>query len=250
VAPTHQAARDPRGLNGRGPHDEWLQDSAALDLAAVHLQAKRLTQLLPQDRAKARACHDFVRRIRLGFASGPARTAPEVLQATQANALEKGTLLVALLRCCGIPARLRVFAVSGEHLQGLHDVELTTHSIVEAHVEGRWVRTDTYLMDVALALGSRTKLLQSGRRWGWGLCLEGAAFWNGAEDALMLFGAGGGEVAPLLDFGMFHDWMQFNSLAASLGQTLSSRIGIVQKMRVGQRAAQLRAEAPRPRMFG
>ena len=60
------------------------------------------------------------------------------------------TLLVALLRRCRIPSRIRFVELNGEILRGLTSrMPTAPRPVVEIWLHSRWVRTDTYIFDAA-----------------------------------------------------------------------------------------------------
>src|SRR5438105_2046923 len=186
----------------------WLceREGLGLDCAAVRIKAMQLTQLRHHDGPKAAACHDFVRAIPFELSNRRAHAAPHVLSAGSGTALEKGNLLVALLRCSAIPSRLRMYALAGDHLRGLvswHCVVL--HPVVEAFIAQRWVGTDTFHLDVPLALAARRRLLRERQRCGWGVNLGGAAAWDGTGDAFAIFDWRQPAAHAAFDWGVFHD---------------------------------------------
>jgi hypothetical protein len=199
--------------------DRWLCEHSALglDCAAIRIKAMQLTQLRHQDGAKAVACHDFVRAISFELSNRRAHTASQVLSAGRGTALEKGNLLVALLRCSEIPARLRMYALAGDHLRGLVSWQcVVLHPVVEAFVAQRWVGTDTFHLDVSLALAGRRRLLREGQRCGWGVNLDGDAAWDCARDAFAVFDWRKPAAQAAFDWGVFHDSDDFARVAATL----------------------------------
>ena len=97
----------------RAPHAQddpglWLASTGLLDLGdpLLRLKAHSLTQLCKSEREKALAIYGFVKRLTLSKRIKLRhRTARQVLDAGQGDADDKATLLVALLRAAGIPAR-------------------------------------------------------------------------------------------------------------------------------------------------
>jgi hypothetical protein len=186
----------------------WTGDSEALglDRPALRIKATQLTQLLARDDQKAVACHDHVRGLRFLPGGRAHRSAPQVLAAGVGTSFEKSNLLVALLRCVGIAARLRIYTVRAALLEREGaDAGLAFHPVVEAFLGGSWVSTDTFHLDVQHALASRRRLLQEHRRAGYGAHLDGAATWDGRHDAFALFTPLDPASLPLRDWGAFDD---------------------------------------------
>jgi len=205
--------------------DAWLSDHDALglDCAAVRIKAMQLTQLLREDSQKAVACHDFVRAIPFELSHRRAHPAPQVLSAGSGTALEKANVFVALLRCSGIGARLRMYALASDHLRGLAgDRGIVLHPVVEAFIGQRWVGTDTFHLDVPLALAGHRRLHREGQRCGWGVRLGGAAAWDGTSDAFAVFDWRRAAAHPAFDWGAFHDSDDFAQVAATLAVALKA----------------------------
>jgi hypothetical protein len=203
--------------------DTWLceREALGLDCAAIRIKAMQLTQLRHRDAEKAVACHDFVRAVTFELNNRRAHAAPHVLSSGAGTALEKGNLLVALMRCCGIPSRLRMYALTGDHLRGLVSWQtIVLHPVVEALVAQRWVGADTFHLDVSLALAARRRLAREGQRCGWGIHLGGAAAWDGDSDAFAIFDWRRPAAHAALDWGVFHDSDDFAQFAATLSGAL------------------------------
>jgi transglutaminase-like putative cysteine protease len=113
------------------------------------------------------------------------RTAREVIDAGHGDADDKATLLVALLRAAGIPARLRYIELRGEMLRGLvHNMPRAARPLAEIWL-GRWVRTDTYIFDAAYMAAARQRLRTNGWSHGYGIAVNGLSLWNGTDDAFL-----------------------------------------------------------------
>ena len=99
----------PRAVVSDLPH-HWLATTPLLDIddPRLRLKARSLTQLCKNDRAKALAIYAFVKRI--PYAKRVKMrypTAREVLDRRAGDGDDKVTLLMALMRSAGIPARIR-----------------------------------------------------------------------------------------------------------------------------------------------
>ncbi|RYY98348.1 MAG: transglutaminase domain-containing protein [Comamonadaceae bacterium] len=195
--------------------DLWLGTSPLLDLddPRLRLRAQALTQLAATPREKVLAVYGFVKR--LPFAKGfkmRLYTAREVLDHGQGDSADKATLLVALLRLAGLPARIRYLTLHGEIMRGLlPGMPEPTRPVVQAFRDGRWIGTDTYIFDAAYYAAARRRLQENGWRAGYGISLAGQALWDGDSDAY----AGGDPEAddPLVlsDHGVFCDPLEFVS---------------------------------------
>src|SRR6476661_2116885 len=129
----------------------WLASTPLLDLEDPRLaiRATSLTQLASSDRAKALAIYGFVKRMpyRRPFKMSH-RRAREVLDSGWGDGPDKATLMVALLRSVGVPARLRMVRMDGRIMRGLVDrLDAISWPFVEVWLDDRWIRTDTYIFD-------------------------------------------------------------------------------------------------------
>jgi hypothetical protein len=176
---------------GQGSRDDprdWLGGSALVDLGdtKLRLKSRSLTQLCKNPREKALAVYGFVKRMELAKPMKVRfRTAREVLEAGCGDADDKATLLVALLRLSGIPARLRYVQLRGDILRGLTShMNRAARPVAEIWL-ARWVRTDTYIFDACYMAAARQRLKDHDWRWGYGISVAGATLWNGRDDAFV-----------------------------------------------------------------
>lgn len=184
-----------------------LQDSR------LRLRARSITQLCKTDRERAMALHNYVKKLPFERPfKFRLRTAREVLDAGAGDATDKSTLLVAMLRRCRIPARIRYVELSGEILRGLTSrMPTAPRPVVEIWLDSRWVRTDTYIFDTGYIAAARQRLKDHDWAWGYGIHRNGQSIWNGTDDAFL--GGYRTEQDPLVvrTLGVFHDPMQFVS---------------------------------------
>ncbi len=202
-------ADDPRPWTGTSP----LLD---LDDPKLRLRAQSGTQLCRTEREKVLALYASVKRI--PFAK-PFRmrlhTAREVLQQGHGDSADKATLLVALLRAAGVPARMRYLTLAPEALRGfVHNALEPTRPLLEVWLEGRWVRTDTYVLDAPLAAAARQRLLDNGWSHGYGLHVDGQLLWDGCRDAFLNGAPPESDPLVLRDHGVFCDPLEFVSSAS------------------------------------
>jgi hypothetical protein len=196
----------------------WLASSALLDLEdpKLRLKAHALTQLCKSEREKAMAVYGFVKRI--PFAKPfklRLRTAREVIDAGRGDAPDKATLLVALLRLAGLPARIRYVALRGEILRGLTSGMATaSRPLVEIWLQQRWVRTDSYIFDAGYMAAARARLKELGWERGYGIHVNGHAIWDGVNSCYV--GGMPTEQDPMVveDLGVFCDPLEFVSSRA------------------------------------
>ncbi|MCY7318851.1 MAG: transglutaminase-like domain-containing protein [Ramlibacter sp.] len=193
--------------------EHYLGTSALLDLqdSKLRLRARSLTQLCKTDREKAMALHNYVKRLTF---ERPfklrLRTAREVMKAGRGDAADKSALLVALLRLCNIPARIRFVELRGDIMRGLGaSTAPTPRPVVEIWLGTRWVRTDTYIYDVEYVAAARQRLKDKAWEWGYGIHRNGHSIWNGTDDAVL--GGFPMEQDPMVlqMLGVFHDPLQF-----------------------------------------
>ena len=222
--PTHWKPDD-----GIDDPQRWLGSSALLDLEdpKLRLRVHSLIQLCQSEREKALAVYGYVKRLPLArrLKLRP-MTAREVYDAGRGDAPDKATLLVAMLRIAGVPARLRMVGISGEILRGVAPgLKEAYRSIVEVYLQQRWLRTDTFIYDAACMAAARQRLKDLGWEWGYGIHVNGHMMWDGHEDAFL-----GGvptecDLMVTGDYGLFNDAGHFLSSRAfrrqfSLWQTL------------------------------
>lgn len=187
----------------------WLGASPLIDLEdpKLRLRVRALTQLCKTDREKALAIYGFVKRLPLArpFKIRPS-TAREVYDAGRGDAPDKATLLVAMLRMARLPARIRYVRLRGEILRGVAArAPLAGRGLVEVWLQGRWLRTDTYIYDAACMAAARQRLKDLGWEWGYGIHVNGAMIWDGFDSAYL--GGMPTESDPMVigEVGVFHD---------------------------------------------
>ena len=169
---------------------DWLHSTPLLDYSdpKLRLKARSLTQLARTDRLKALAIYAFVKRlpyakrIKLEYP-----TARDVLDQRTGDGDDKATLLVALLRAAGIPARIRYMEMKGIMLRGLvpsANPPDAARPLAEIWLD-RWVRTDTYIFDASYIAAALRNLRERGWTCGWGLHMDADTLWNGKDDAFL-----------------------------------------------------------------
>jgi hypothetical protein len=187
----------------------WLGATRLLDLEdpKLRLRVHSLTQLCKNDREKAVALYRFVKRMPISkrFKLG-LRTARNVIDAGFGDAPDKATLLVAMLRVAGVPARLRFVTMRGEILRGVvSGVRHAERPLLEVWLGDAWQQTDTYIHDAETMAAARQRLKDQGWEWGYGIHVEGRMLWDGHGSAF----AGGVPDAenPMVvrELGVFHD---------------------------------------------
>jgi hypothetical protein len=214
LAPTTVPAADP------APHpaaldepEHWLGPTELLDLgdAKLRMRARALTQLAKSDREKALALYAFVKRVPFARPFKLRLRSPrQVLAAGRGDALDKAGLLLALLRIADIPARLRYMQLPGEILRGLiSHVSIAARPVVEVHLGGRWLATDTYIFDAAYMAAARERLGEQGWHCGYGIHRDGASIWDATRDAFLAGDAIADRCLSRGHEGLFEDPQQF-----------------------------------------
>ncbi|MEM1448895.1 MAG: transglutaminase-like domain-containing protein [Planctomycetota bacterium] len=171
------------------PPDAFLAPTDVIDADHPRIQelARELTAGATDDRTRAVRLHDFVRdEVRFGFQPRfYAVRASEVLAGGVGYCNTKSSLFIALLRAAGVPARARFVEIDAGILRGIVDpgTAYVDHSFTEVWLNERWVRTDSYIVDPALAESARARLAAEGRAFGYGVHVDGTGSWDGFEDA-------------------------------------------------------------------
>jgi hypothetical protein len=195
---------------GPGAGERWLCNTALLqhDHPRIRLLALRLTQLKGGAVEEALACYQHVRGLRFACApDAPNTTAVEVVTAQAGDAYTKSTLLIALLRSLGIPARARLVTLQPEFLWGLVHTggRPIEHVFTEIMIEGRWMGVDSYVVDLALGSRARALLRRHGRMRGYGVHMKGQVAWDGTAPSFGAFCRQDPGSLPLRDLGAFDD---------------------------------------------
>lgn len=173
-------------MYGSAHLDHWLLPTNILDInhSSIKECAARVCKDCESKQDKAVALHDFVRdEILFGFAPALYNCkASGVLAAKVGYCNTKSTLLVALLRHVGIPARIRVYSLSSKILDGLISVntKYVDHSVTECFINGVWIPFDSYVIDSLLYKVVSKKLAAP-----LGLGIHGKTMlnWNGKDES-------------------------------------------------------------------
>lgn len=198
---------------GADEPQRWLGPTPLMDLEdpKLRLRVRALVQLCKNEREQALAVYGYVKRLPLARRwKARLLTAREVYDCGRGDAPDKATLLVAMLRIAGLPARIRYVTLTGEILRGIAPgVAHAARPIVEVWLQERWVRNDTYIFDPACMAAARQRLRDRGWEWGYGIHVHGHMVWNGVEDAFL-----GGvptecDLMVLRDHGTFDDPAQY-----------------------------------------
>ena len=196
----------------RGNADEprhWLGPTRLMDLGdpRLRMRSAALVQLCRSEREKAIAIYAYVKRLpfRRVFKMGP-RNARDVLDSGCGDGPDKATLMIALLRLAGVPARLRVVVMRGEIMRGLVDgLGVINRPFVEMYLDGAWQRTDTYIFDADYMASARQALRAAGADWGYGVHVESPMLWTGQGSTSMSPLPFATDPMVVEDLGVFHD---------------------------------------------
>jgi Transglutaminase-like superfamily len=192
----------------------WLRATGQLDIKSTKLRTRMMaiTQLLPTEREKAVALHDFVKSLPFGCVADYSQLkASDMLKLGAGDCFTKGLLFVALLRAAGIPARLRFVSLPVHFLRGIIDAEEATimHAMAEVYLGERWLVTDSYVPDLALQTAACARLAHEQRTMGYGVHVKGAMYWSGQADASAQCHEKDGESLPTVDWGVADDPVSF-----------------------------------------
>jgi Transglutaminase-like superfamily len=198
----------------RESRSRWLKASPQLDIKSTKLRTRMLalTQLLPTEREKAVAIHDFVKSLPFGCVADYSQLkASDVLKLGHGDCFTKGMLMVALLRCAGIPSRLRFVSLPVHFLRGIIDAEDSTimHAMAEIYLNDRWIVTDSYVPDMTLQLAAITRLEHEKRNMGYGVHIKGSMYWRGEKEASAQCYEKDGSSLPTVDWGVADDPVSF-----------------------------------------
>lgn len=194
---------------------EFLSPTPGIDSEhpSIAALAQELTVGATTDAQKAQRIHDWVRdRVPFGFAGAFFRQmASEVLVAERGYSMTKGLLFVALLRAARVPARLHFVDILAEVLNGYGvPGEYLDHCFTEVRIDGKWLRTDSYVVDATLFRNAQARLGKESRALGYGVHGRGTDRWNATGDAFSQF-LDDGSVSRLArrDHGVFADVKAF-----------------------------------------
>lgn len=196
--------------------DQWLGSTHLLDLddPKVRIRALQITQLAETDTQKAVLIHDYVKSLPFGCVAGfEHMSAGAVLRSGRGDCHTKGTLFVALLRCAGVPARLRFVTLTSAFLHGIIEIprHTITHAVGEVYLQDRWIQTDTYVADALLEANACVLLERQGLRMGYGIHVDACQGWDGLTHAHGQYTLQDPASLPVHDWGVAHDPENFYS---------------------------------------
>lgn len=192
----------------------WMRATQQLDITAapVRILASKLTHSKRNDRNKAMAVHTYVKSMPFGVvADFLTNKASDIVKLGYGDCHTKGLLFVALLRASKVPARLRFVTLPTKFLTGLIDTgtPTMTHTVAEVYLEGRWVQTDTYVVDADLDREARALLQARKMQLGFGVHMLGDQDWSTLDDAHAQYHNADPASMPVVDWGVAHDPAHF-----------------------------------------
>ncbi|MHA6325833.1 transglutaminase-like domain-containing protein [Roseivivax sp. CAU 1753] len=151
------------------------------DHPAIKELADTLTRSETTPRAKLDRIFHYVRDdIRFGFpVDGDFMKASDTIRLGYGQCNTKATLLLALCRAAGIPARIHFSLISKDIQKGffrglaywLMPKEIS-HSWIEVEIDGRWRRIDTFINDRTLFDAAKAKVRKLGWSVGYSVALK------------------------------------------------------------------------------
>jgi Transglutaminase-like superfamily len=192
----------------------WMRATQQLDITAapVRILATKLTHSKQNDRTKAMAVHTYVKSMPFGVvADFLTNKASDIVKLGYGDCHTKGLLFVALLRASRVPARLRFVTLHTRFLAGLIDTgtPTMTHAVAEVYLEGRWLQTDTYVVDADLDREARALLQAKKMQLGFGVHMLGNQDWSTLDDAHAQYHSADPASMPVVDWGVAHDPAHF-----------------------------------------
>ncbi len=232
----------------------WLSATPLLDLHSPSIREVATTLGVGASgaREKATAAFRHVRQaVRFGFRpSFYNLKASAVLKGGVGFCNNQSTLMIALLRAMGVPARAHFVDISAEVLSGVLNpgAPYVDHSWTEAFIDGRWRATDAYIVDPPLLRGAKARLQREGRVLGYGAHINAVSEWDGHADAFSQFVDDGVHARlSTRDYGVFDDVGAFYAARGERWNRLNPIITvalIASVQGVNRRLDALRASTP------
>ena len=137
--------------------DRYLTETAMLDFTAPTIQSligRRGWRALGEFE-RIKAIYNYVRdAILFGYNTDDGIPASRVLADGFGQCNTKGTLFMALLRCCGVPCRIHGFTIDKKLQKGAMTglvyalaPKNVFHSWVEVYLEGVWYELEAFILD-------------------------------------------------------------------------------------------------------
>lgn len=136
---------------------KYLMETPMLDYSSAPIQRlirQRKWKAL-DEKERVKAIYNFVRdEIKFGYNIDDSICATKVLSDGYGQCNTKGTLFMALLRCCGIPCRIHGFTIDKKLQKGAmtgfvynNAPKNVFHSWVEVMLDGRWFELEAFILD-------------------------------------------------------------------------------------------------------
>ena len=154
---------------------------ADVDHPLTKATAQRVTSGADTDREKLERLFLFVRdSIAFGFpVKGDLVPASETIKTGVGQCNTKATLLLALCKASGIPARIHFSLISKDIQRGFFSgiayrlmPRSISHSWIELEIEGKWRRIDSFINDISLHNAAERELAQRGWSVGFSIALS------------------------------------------------------------------------------
>ncbi len=133
------------------------------------------------EKERVKAIYNFVRdEIKFGYNTDDSICATKVLSDGYGQCNTKGTLFMALLRCCGIPCRIHGFTIDKKLQKGAmtgfvynNAPKNVFHSWVEVMLDGRWFELEAFILDNEYLTKLQRKFSRcSGAFFGYGVAVK------------------------------------------------------------------------------
>lgn len=210
---TVSSSREIVQTNANNGMDRWLKATNAIDVnhPIVRSTEVKITMGIENQRDKAIAIHNWVREnIKFGFSRKFWKTtASETITEGIGFCNPQGTVFVALLRASGIPARLYFVELDQAILFGYlrTNAAYVDHAYSEVFLDGKWIKTDSYIVDSKLFLHAQAKLQAEKRNIGYGTRRNATNKWDGISDSFSQYSPG----FTKSEFGIYDDVFDFYS---------------------------------------
>jgi len=189
----------------------WLRPTLQLDVhhPKIHFTGLKLTQSHQSVARRVGSIRDFIRRMPFRASQDRGRiSASDVLDQRTGDCHTKGLLFTALCRTSDIPARLRFFRIRTGFLKGLLDYgpDTVAHAVGQALVDGKWISTDTYVIDPQLFVQALNRQRAASQGRDFATRLDCRVQWDGTSDSIQHFRP----EDVVHDYGAFDDVAQFH----------------------------------------
>lgn len=170
--------------------EEQVASAVFNEIEQVYNAGRRFSEWSEKERAVA--LHDYVRdNVKFGWTERFDDARPSyTFQRKLGHCNPQGELLVGLCRQAGLNARQHFVVIKKDILEGVltpkaygrlpKEIE---HSFSEVEIDGKWVKTDSYILDNVTFQWAKEQLQQTGREVGFGAHARGVNQWDGENHA-------------------------------------------------------------------